>query len=909
MIRLILIASFAAVSVSGTGLFQAAEPQTLLKAALDASDLSLERSTHPGAFFDVAGRRAAVFGYEHRGFEAWAYPLQLVDDFRLSFALDGYPLPVAAEDLLATITVRPEATVFTYSHAAFTVRQILFVPIDEPAVVMLLDVRTTLPMRITGSFRPRLKLMWPAGLMTPYVGWNESDHLYTVTEESRKFAAAIAAPRARDLSLMPYQEEPRDVPVSFAIDTAIEETDTRFIPIAIAGSVTGVDDARAVCRRVLAGALDLYRANVNHYRALAGRTTRLKTPVERLDTAFAWAKVGIEKGVVTNPLLGTGLVAGYRTAGESERPGFAWFFGRDSMWTSLASTAIGDFDTVRTALRFLEKHQRADGKIPHEISQSASLIPWFTDYPYAWASADATPLYVIAHVDYWRASGDLEFLKASWPSILKAYRFTAATDSDGNALIENTGVGHGWVEGGALYPAHEEIYMQGLWIEALRGLAELADVMNDAALASTARATATRVGESVERTYWLDDRRFYAFATAQPRKTPAAAEPGPRRGARQKRLNALASAKLIDEDTVLSAVPLWWRTLDERRAQHAIDRIGSGALATDWGTRLLSARSELYDPLSYHYGSVWPLFTGWAAMAAYRHGRPHVGYQAITANALLTDDGALGYVTELLSGDFNSAFGRSSHHQIWSEAMVVTPLVRGLLGVGVTGGGAVLEFAPQLPANWNRVAVENVAAGARHYDLTLERTRSGQMVITLDPRAGPSQTTLEQFVVAPALPLDALVQSVTVNGRSAQFEIARRGDIQQARVAVKAPAARTAIAFRYVEGSDVYVDPHVPAPGSENAGLRVLRSTAERGGLRLLLEGRTGHRYRFFVRTPGRIGEVAGVAVKQPQGQDAEIEIAFEGEGRDYVRREIVLPILGRDRGVREPEFEMRSSR
>ena len=51
-------------------------------------------------------------------------------------------------------------------------------------------------------------------------------------------------------------------------------------------------------------------------------------------------------------------------------------------------------------------------------------------------------------------------------------------------------------------------------------------------------------------------------------------------------------------------------------------------------------------------------------MAAYGYGRPHVGYQALMANALLTEPGALGYVTELLSGDVNAAFGRSSHHQV-----------------------------------------------------------------------------------------------------------------------------------------------------------------------------------------------------------------------------------------------------
>ena len=69
--------------------------------------------------------------------------------------------------------VRPEATILTYSHAAFTVRQILYAPVDEPGIVMLLEVDSVLPLTITGSFRPRLKLMWPAGLMTPNLEWDE----------------------------------------------------------------------------------------------------------------------------------------------------------------------------------------------------------------------------------------------------------------------------------------------------------------------------------------------------------------------------------------------------------------------------------------------------------------------------------------------------------------------------------------------------------------------------------------------------------------------------------------------------------------------------------------------------------------------------------------------------------------
>ena len=201
MMRLRLVTrcllSFSILSSLTTGTTGGQSAANLQKTTLVESGVSLERTTHPGAFFDVVGRRAAVFGYEHRGFEAWVYPMKILEDLRLSFSLEGYPLDVPAEEMLASIRVLPEATIFTYSHAAFVVRQIIFVPVDEPAIVMLLDVSTTLPMRITAAFRPRLRLMWPAGLMTPYVSWDHEEHTYALTEESHRFAGVIGSPGAQ----------------------------------------------------------------------------------------------------------------------------------------------------------------------------------------------------------------------------------------------------------------------------------------------------------------------------------------------------------------------------------------------------------------------------------------------------------------------------------------------------------------------------------------------------------------------------------------------------------------------------------------------------------------------------------------------------------------------------------------
>ncbi len=856
----------------------------IAKKELPKSRLQLSRRSQNGSFFDVIGRKSAIFGYEHRNLEAWVYPLKIVDDFELFFKIEGYNLPFRGSDLLTKIDVRPEATTFTYSHAAFTIRQIVYAPIDEQGLIILLDIDTRLPMTVDVAFRPKLKLMWAGNLMTGFYGQDEKDKYYFIGEETQKFFGIIGTPEAKDVSLMPYQEEPRDVPVHYQVQISPDEAAKNFIPIVIAGSTDGRAKAVETYNKLLSNALSLYENNVKYYENFLAQTTQVTTPDERLNQAFAWAKIGTEKGVATNPFLGTGLLAGFRTSGDSERPGFAWYFGRDSMWTTLAINSYGDFETSKNALDFLKKFQREDGKIPHEISQSATLTDWWKGYPYAWNSTDATPLYVIVQADFYRMSGDNEYLKKNWDSILKAYQYEEATDTDGNGLIENTKFGHGWVEGGALYPPHEEIYLQGVWIEASKSLAEMAEAIGDQATATRATANAEKTRLAMEKTFWMDERGFYAYATQIPRKEPVKAEPGPNLERRQKRLNELADKTLYDEDTVLPAVPMWWRTMANDKAQKQIDHLGSAKIATDWGARIIANDSKLYDPLSYHYGSVWGLFTGWQSVAAYNYGRPQVGYQALMANSLLTYSNALGYVTELLSGDFNAPFGRSSHHQVWSEAMVVSPLMRGMLGIEISDAGKTVKFAPKVPANWNNLEVQNVRVGDSMIDFKFNR-ENGKMTISVSRKSG----TASNVVLAPAFPLDAIVKTVTAEGKKIAFEMKPNGDLQQAETKLNLTNSPLEISFEYAEGTEVYWNPPMLLAGQDNQGLRIIKSQARKEGLSLLLEGRGGQTYQLNAKSSKVLKGTEGVKISAPAKGEQQLQVTFTGNTDGYLKREILL--------------------
>src|SRR5439155_3761404 len=80
-----------------------AAPAGTPKFVLRKSGLELERRTQSGSFWDVVGRKSAVLGYENSRLEAWVYPLKILDDFKLAFRLEGYPLDLDGPEIQVSI--------------------------------------------------------------------------------------------------------------------------------------------------------------------------------------------------------------------------------------------------------------------------------------------------------------------------------------------------------------------------------------------------------------------------------------------------------------------------------------------------------------------------------------------------------------------------------------------------------------------------------------------------------------------------------------------------------------------------------------------------------------------------------------------------------------------------------------
>jgi hypothetical protein len=692
----IVLAFIAAVSA-------AAELQPFRPLAPPHTALHIDAPAVPRLPWTVAGEHGALFGQENGIFEGWLWPVKILSHFRISAELANYPVPIDVNALAAEIHVTPAETVITYSHAAFTIRQHMFAPrgAAQPptGAVVFFEIQSTRPLEITFSFTPEMLRMWPApNFGRPNGEWvpEGSSGFYVLHTDNPDFSAIVGMPHTRPGILVPYQEHPQTYPLQLKLSFDPKRDSGQEFPLIMA--MTRGGPARDEIAGVNAAIPDLYAKTEQYYDRFFDSRLTAQTPDEHLNEALRWAEVAIDQMQVSYHGE-IGLVAGYYSSGDSARPGFAWFFGRDTLWTSYAINTYGDFALTRRALDFLIHRQRADGKIMHEFSQSAGAIDWKAT-PYFYAEADGSPLFVMAMRDYVRASGDVAYLKSNWDAVKKAYAFTRAHDTNG---IYDNSEGTGWVESWPPGMPHQEIYLAAIDQQSARAMSDLARIAGDQQLAINARETAQDIRNKIESEYFEPQKQFYAFSRN-------------------------ADGTLDHTASIFPSVAWWDGTLSLAHAAPMLTRWASSEFSTDWGTRDISNHTSFYDPISYHQGSVWPLFTGWVSLAEYRAGRPLSGYAHLMQNVNLTWTQDLGSVTELLSGDFFQELGRSTPHQMWSSAMVVTPLIRGLFGLDWDAPAHTLRVDPHLPADWDSAALRNVHLGSLILDLDYRR-EGGQLVV------------------------------------------------------------------------------------------------------------------------------------------------------------------------------------
>jgi hypothetical protein len=837
---------------------------------LEKNDLELTRLAQPLQYFDKIGKRAGIMGFESGTFEMWVWPWKPLRNFELSFLLGTSTQPILAKDIARTISVTPEATVITYTYESFTVKEIILVPRDEPGAILLLDVHNNVPMTIVAGFLPVLQPMWPAGIGGQFTYWDDDANGYVISEGQWRTIVLCGSPAGIQMAAPPAHMF-ADNPIQFKMDIKPGETDGKFIPIVIAGGgEMKMDTVKALYNKLWKNAESYYHENVDYYKHLRSSTTQIITPNSEFNIAYEWGKVALDNLLVTNPHLGTGLVAGFGLSGGGARPGFAWFFGGDAFINSLSFDGFGATSTVRDALAFTQKWQREDnypirkkkpddapkdiGKMAHELSQSDGLVDWWNEYHYGYNHADTTPWYLVAMGDYVRTSGDVEFLKSSWKSVKQAYQWCLSKDSDGDGLMDLKGAGLGALEFGKLINIYSDVYTCGVFVQGIKEVILMADLVGDTETKTQAEAQLKKASKAMEKIFWMEKEGFYTY------------------GATEK-------GEQVKERSPWVGTALMFSLLDSARSTKTLEMMNGADLCSDWGTRSLSPASELFEPTNYNYGASWPFISSFFATAQFKYHDNLAGYSSVESVVKHVFDNALGVVPEVFSGDVNQKLAEGYHHQGFSTTGYMLPFTRGLIGLEVNALTNTVMLSPHIPANWEHVLLNHVYVGDRVYNFQLIQAGHG---ISVQLSTDESKPCTVKF--SPDIPPGTFVTGANIGTTPIKDFSTQNPSV------VQAMSNGDRLEFTWEPSAAVLPPMLQTTPGATNYSVKVISQNVDRSNQKIItltVEGKTGESYRLNLFRSNSIASVQGAVLEGDH-----LTVTFDKKGKEiFEKKDITIEL------------------
>ena len=793
--------------------------------------LTLKNRFASGNFWDVAGERLLTMGSENGGIEeVWAHPFMAFRDYEVGIRFEYKDSIFWLNDERPEIEVNPSFFSRLYKFPRAYLRELVVNDPTEAAGVIHYEYRGVYPAELIVRLKSNLRLMWPYSEKTTgsvCYSWDPDLEAFTAQDQAGNMSVRIGGTRKPASHLegqfdgftcsgkdKVFQGIPTDkVQAACLIRYNLAMNDNLDIVYAATNEGTAV--TRDMFSKALYDPGKIFGEALHHAREILQNDLAITTPDANFNLGYCWALLSADRFFVNTPGMGKALVAGYATTrhgwdGEHKvngRPGYGWYFGRDGEWSSYALLDFGDFEKVKSELEFFNKYQDLSGKILHEASTSGIVH---------YDAADATPLYIVLAGKYFRHTNDTAFLRKTWPNVKKAIAFCYSTDTDHNHLIENTNVGHGWVEGGELYGSHETLYMAGSWAAALTEAANMADFMRDPeAIKYTWESD--EVKKVINEEFWGDQQQFFSYGRN-------------------------LDGKFRREPTVLPAVPIYFKTTDPIKASICLKQYAGNAFTTAWGVRILREDSRLFKPTGYHYGSVWPLFTGWTSLAEYATGNYLQGYSHLMNNLNICQNWGLGFAEEVLNGAEYKPSGVCAH-QCWSETMAVQPVIEGLLGLEINARDNKITLAPRLPEQWDSLNVQNIRIENRFIGFRFSRetkTGSGQVPavnLVYDFTKSPGKSIKMEFM--PAFAPGTLVRKVTLDGQPVAFTSFKTA---QSMILYATFDLRSSAQLLIETEPGISVLPAVsdPRPGDPAEGLRIISTRITGNRYAVEVEGKGG---------------------------------------------------------------------
>jgi len=822
------------------------------------------------AYYQVSGMRLVLMGNEKGGIrEVWAHPFLALRDFRVWIQPAGDECPIPLDSLPAVVNIRPGYLSRVYSGNGYLITETLVAEPEGNAAVVHYTYEGTGKATLSMAYSFPFRLMWPYSPNVPGTiryGYPAGTGVVAVTDGSGDFACLAGTIQTASRGEVGQSDAYSPDAQGRFISTATNEAKLSALQeyalqpgdkldfIITAGS-NGLDELAARFGEI---AVSPYQVELKRKKAMQGfydEVLALESPDTLFNEAWKWLLAGVNSFYIETPGLGKSLAAGHNTTGTGwngghkvdGRPGYAWYFGRDAQWSAMALLHYGDFEKVREVLSTFCRFQDLNGKIYHELTTTG-----FAHYD----AADATPLFIVLAGRYLQHTGDTVFIRSIWPNILMAYAFCLSTDTDGDHLIENTNVGHGWVEGGPLFGSHTSLYLASCWNEALLQLSEMARQLGDESFGQHCAAKAVKLNHIINNDFYNDETRQY-------------------------RQGLMADGNWHELASVMPSVPGLFGHLDREGLETFLDLTAGNEYITEYGSRILSCLSPHYRPNGYHSGSVWPLFTGWHALTAWKGNRPEMAFSLTMSNMMIFRHWGYGYVEEVLHGAAYKPAG-VCRHQCWSATMALQPVVEGMLGFTPEACHKRIRLHPWFPPQWAHFTARNLKCADAGINFSMEK--KGNRIVYLFTSNTPG---LSEIQFGPYLPAGTVVKKVKLNGRMVTPEVIVHTGYVQIHLVIS-PTERDVVEIETKPGFAVIPETRLPMPGDAPDGFRVVSARFHEKGFRVETEGPAGTTAVLEIAVPKtKKYQLNGAEFIQCRNRVLKCRISFPESEKKFVRKSV----------------------
>lgn len=431
--------------------------------------------------------------------------------------------------------------------------------------------------------------------------------------------------------------------------------------------------------------------------------------------------------------------------------GIPWYvapFGRDSLITAMQTMALNTVP-ARNTLDILAHFQGREvdswrdeepGKIMHEYRRGELAgLGEIPHTPY-YGSVDSTPLFLLVLSEYYKWTGDIVFVRKHRETILAALEWIDKYgDVDGDGFVEYQRksrrglINQGWKDShNAIAHANGDlargpialVEVQAYVYYAKKRIGKVFRDLGEDAIAYELETSAAALKTLFNEKFWMEEEGFYALAL---------------------------DGDKAQVGTITSNVGqcLWSGIVDEDKAAAVARKLLDPAMFSGWGIRTASKNAKIYNPMSYHNGSIWPHDNAIIARGLKRYGRTKEA--EFVATGLF--DAAIHHdyfrLPELFCGftrrgnNWPVEYPVACSPQAWAAGAIFM-ILQSILGLTPDAPNNILFVNnPTLPVWLNKVGFSNLQIGASRINISFNR-QEGVTSFTVPKKEGKLRIVMEE---------------------------------------------------------------------------------------------------------------------------------------------------------------------